>query len=700
MADNIISSLGAGSGIDITSLVSQLVEVERAPVEQRISSREERLQAEISGYGKLSSALSELQDSLGSLAGNDLFNARSVAIPDTNVITANSVAVGAQTGSYQIEVEDIARAQSLTMGAQSERDSALGKSGELTIRFGEWTYDGSDAPSGFTANDEREALTVSIDASDSLDAIAAKINEQNSGVQASVLKVDDQYQLMLTAPSGAANALEISGDDASLDDFAFNAANHANVTEVQQGSDALLRINGLQVSRESNDIDDVIEGFNFTLNKASPGESLTFSISEDKSLAEQAVRDFVDAYNSFQETAQGLIGYARDDAGELVRDENGALSRGDLASDGTARAMVDRLRELVGGEVQGLEGGFTALTNLGIRTERDGSLSIAKDEFGKEAEFSAAFSNNFQLVEDLFALKTASMNSAVSVNLGSFAGRVDAGSFEVEITQDPSRGELLADAITQADFDAATETFTTALDTTGGGYSFKVEVNGIESGAITLNGTYDSADQLRSDLQSLINSDEALKATGTKVDVLYDDATDSFSFVSREYGSVSTVAFTEASASMADLGVHTGLTGTAGIDVAGTINGVEGFGAGNQLLPALDSPAYGLNFSVAAGASSQGAFDISFSRGFAGELSRLIDGFLSSSGTIEMRKENIQDQLTELGEERETLDRRMEGVEARLLSQFIAMESIVSTFQSTGSQLEGLVDRLPNTARN
>ncbi|MCF1183728.1 flagellar filament capping protein FliD [Marichromatium gracile] len=694
MADNIISSLGAGSGIDITSLVSQLVEVERAPAEQRISSREERLQAEISGYGKLSSALSELQDSLGSLAGNDLFNARSVAIPDTNVITANSVAVGAQTGSYQIEVEDIARAQSLTMGAQSERDSALGKSGELTVRFGEWTYDGSDAPSSFTANDEREALTVSIDASDSLDAIAAKINEQNSGVQASVLKVDDQYQLMLTAPSGAANALEISGDDASLDDFAFNAANHANVTEVQQGSDALLRINGLQVSRESNDIDDVIEGFNFTLNKASPGESLTFSISEDKSLAEQAVRDFVDAYNSFQTTAQGLTGYARDDAGELVRDENGALSRGDLASDGTARAMVDRLRELVGGEVQGLEGGFTALTNLGIRTERDGSLSIEEDEF------SAAFSANFQLVEDLFALKTTSMNSAVSVNLGSFAGRVDAGSFEVEITQDPTRGELLADTITQADFDGATETFTTALDTSGGGYSFKVAVDGIESGTIALSGTYDSTEQLRSDLQSLINSDETLKATGTKVDVLYDDATDSFSFVSREYGSASTVAFTEASAAMADLGVHTGLTGTAGIDVAGTINGVEGFGAGNQLLPALDSPAYGLNFSVAAGASSQGAFDISFSRGFAGELSRLVDGFLSSSGTIEMRKENIQDQLTELGEERETLDRRMEGVEARLLSQFIAMESIVSTFQSTGSQLEGLVDRLPNTAQN
>ncbi|NKN34701.1 flagellar filament capping protein FliD [Marichromatium bheemlicum] len=692
MADNIISSLGAGSGIDITSLVSQLVEVERAPAEQRITRREERLQAEISGYGKLSSALGELKDSLGALAGNDLFNARSVAVPETNVITANSVDVGAQTGSYQIEVEDIARAQSLTMAAQSERDSALGKSGELTIRFGEWTYDGSDAPSSFTANDERSALNISIDASDSLDAIAAKINEQNAGVQASVLKVDNQYQLMLTAPSGAGNALEISGDDASLDDFAFNATNHANVTEVQQGSDALLRINGLQVSRESNDIDDVIEGFNFTLNKASPGESLTFSISEDKSLAEQAVRDFVEAYNTFQETAQGLTGYARDEAGELVRDENGALSRGDLAGDGSARAMVDRLRELVGGEVQGLEGGFTALTNLGIRTERDGSLSIEEDEF------SAAFSANFQLVEDLFALKTTSANSAVSVNLGSFAGRVDAGSYEVEITQDPSRGELLADAITQADFDAATETFTTALDTSAGDYSFKVEVNGIESGTITLNGTYDSTEQLRSDLQSLINSDETLQASGTKVDVLYDDTTDSFSFVSREYGSVSTVAFTEASASMADLGVHTGLSGTAGVDVAGTINGVEGFGAGNQLLPSIDSPAYGLNFSVAAGASTQGAFDISFSRGFAGELSRLVDGFLSSDGTVEMRKENIQDQLTELEDDRTALDRRMEAVESRLLSQFIAMETIVSSFQSTGGQLEGLVDRLPYTA--
>ncbi|MBK1719485.1 flagellar filament capping protein FliD [Thiocystis violacea] len=814
MDTNIISSLGAGSGIDVAKLVSQLTEVERAAPQQLIDTRQKKLEAQISGYGQLKSALDTLKTAMGSLGTKDLFNARSVAVPTSDAITADKVSPGAQVGSYGIEVLAVASAHSLATQAQDERDGALGKSGNMTISFGEWTYNASDEPTDFATNGERAALSIEVEATDSLDSIAAKINAQDAGVQAAVLKVDDQYQLTLTAPSGVSNALRISVDNTDLNGFAFNESQFDQVTQTQEGANASLKINGLAVTRESNSIDDVIQGFAFTINKVST-ESLNFSVTADKSAAEEAVRGFVEAYNAFQETTQKLVGYSRDDDNNLVR--------GDLAGDSSARTAISRLREQIGGAVPGIASGFTALTNVGIRTERDGSLTISEDEF------TAAFANNFNLIGDLFASKTTSANSAVKVNQGTFAANATAGTYKAEITRDPTHGQTQGAAITH---DFGTVAVPTPLDTSGGGYSFKLQVDGVTSGAIKLTGSYDSAEDLRADLQSRINGDSTLKAAGVGLDVEYDASSQSFSFVSREYGSASKVAFTETgemvdtvwtdnmdvlgisatqaridghaidhasfdadtdsfttsldasggdysfkisldgvesstislggsyntadelrdalqtainadnqlsdagldltvsydtaanrfsfvsnssgansavsfserSDAMANLGIETILSGTRGVDVAGTIDGVEGFGAGNVLLPDIDSAAYGLNLSVTAGAKAQSeasgteGFEFGFSRGFAGELSRLIDNFLGSSGIVKTRENGIQTQLDGLDEDKTKLDRRMEGVSARLLAQFTAMENIVNSLQGTGDQLTGLVDRLPFTS--
>ncbi|EXJ13416.1 flagellar filament capping protein FliD [Imhoffiella purpurea] len=799
--NNIVNSLGIGSGIDLSTLVSQLVEVERAAPQERIDKRTETLKAQISGYGQLTSALDTLQTAVKTLSDGDLFNARSVAVPDSDSITAESLEAGAQTGSYSIKVNQVATAQSLAMTAvsQNQRDAALGKSGTMSISFGEWSYTGADndIPDAFTVNADRAALSIEIEETDSLDTIAQKINDQASGVQASVLKVDGKFQLMLTASSGQSNAMEITVDDASLDQFAFNSANHANVTETQQGQDAILEVNGLAVTRESNQIDDVIEGFKFTLNKPST-EALSFSITEDKSAAETAIREFVDAYNSFHETVEGLVGYTRDEDKNWVR--------GDLAGDNSARMMINRLRESIGRAVPGLESGFTSVVNVGIRTERDGTLSI------KEEWFAPAFNDHFKLFESLFSPSLSVGNTSVAVYQGSFASKAVSGNYQAEITRDPTQGQVVGGAIghdfglgaldasgggysfkinvngaesdlieltgnygsadelradlqsringdsnlkaafgavdvlydstsnafsfvsreygsiskvgftevganmgtlgisatgaevhgnsiSQAGFDSATDAFTTSLDGSAGDYSFKIGVDGVESDLIQLSGTYASAEEVRAELQSLLDTDAQLVAAGVGVDVSYDADTDRFSFVSRSTGLDSDVDFTEVGADIGKLGIEDVLTGTSGVNVAGTINGVAGFGAGNVLLPNLDSDAYGLNLSVKPGAKAQGQFDFSFTRGFAGELSKLIDELAGSSGLISVREENVQSQLDALGEDQTRLDARMDKVSARLTAQFIAMESILDSLDSTSGQLEGLVDRLPFTSK-
>jgi flagellar hook-associated protein 2 len=525
MADNIISSLGAGSGIDIKNLVTQLTAVERAPREQRLDTRQETLQAQISGYGQLRSAFDTFKGSLTALSTGDLFNARSATVPNSDVITANAVEPGAQTGSYSIEVQEVAKAQTLAIGgaAQTDPKAALNAAGSMTIRFGAWT-DADGNPQPFAVNDDRTALTLDVASTDSLQDIATKINAADSGVQAAVIKVNDQYQLTLSADSGRNNAMEISTSGTNL--AAFNFKDGAfDATETQPAQDAQLKINGLAVTRESNEIDDLIQGFSFTLNKkGTAGESLNFSITADKTAADQAIRDFVEAYNTFQKTTQELVGYTRDEDDNLVR--------GGLAGDSSARTMINRLREQIGGVLPGAQGGFTALTNVGIRTERDGSLTI------NETDFKSAFDNNFNLLEGLFASKMSSTNSAVEVNAGTFASRAASGTYDVEITQDPTRGQIAGNALTH-DFSAPLDASDPAAD-----YSFRINVDGTNSGLIQLTGTYATADELRADLQARINGDSSLKAAGVAVDVEYDTGTNQFNFVSREYGSISKVSFT------------------------------------------------------------------------------------------------------------------------------------------------------------
>ncbi|NVK30069.1 MAG: flagellar filament capping protein FliD [Gammaproteobacteria bacterium] len=674
---NVISSLGAGSGIDTQSLVSQLVAAERAPTEQRLDTRETKLDAQISAYGTLKSALSEFQGILSPLGNRDTFDARSVVFPDTDLITANALNAGAQAGTYQVEVVDVASSHSLAMATTSDPQAALSLSGTLAINFGDWTYVGDDptgAPQSFAVNAKRTALSIEVSATDTLESIAEKINDNEEGLQASVLNVDGQYQLLLTAPSGASNALEITATgDAGLSIFEFNVGQFASVTQTQAASDAHIRVNGLNVYRDSNELEDVITGFNFTLNKAEEGTKLTFTIEADKDTSKQAVRDFVDAYNVLYEASKNLTGYSTDEENNRVR--------GDLATDGSAKAIISQLRALVTTPVGGIDTTFNTLSAVGIKTNRDGSLAI------DETTFDSAFSSNFDKVASLFSRSTSSDNTYVDVGVGSAVRNATSGSYSLNITADPSQGSITGSDISTLDFG----TFIATAD-----HNFKIKVDGIESESITLSGSFTDGDDLANTLQTLINGDANIAATGARVDVSFVGG--QLFFESRSFGDSSKISFTEEGTSLADIGLSTALVGTAGTDVAGTIDGVAGFGTGEVLLPDLDSQAYGLNFTVREGASAVGASTFSFSRGFAGELNNMIADFLASSGPISSREQSLRDQLDDVSEDRESLERRMERYEERISAQFFAMERIISSLNSTGSALDGILDRLPFTA--
>lgn len=673
---SIVSSLGAGSGIDISGLVDGLVEAERSPTDQKLDSQQQALEADISAYGTFKSSLAEFEAVIEPLSSADTYNARSVSFSDTDALTPTELDSGAVAGSYQLEVVSIATPQTLTSGSYTSDHDPVGE-GTITIRFGEWTDEGGN----FTHDGGSDTLQIEIDESNNtLEGLRDAINTAGAGVQASIVYDGGAYRLMLSSDSGLRNSMEISveesgdsptnSDPTGLSALAFNATDQ-NLTQTQNASDAELVLNGLELSRETNVVDDVITGLTVELNKSSEGDVINFSINQDNSIAEQAIRDFVEAYNLFYEASGNLIG---------IDPETGEKAA--LANEATAKTAITQIRSITTAPVSGLVNDFNTLAQLGIETELDGTLSI------DEALFQDALNSNFDQIEALFSPAMTSSSSDIDVGLGSYASSAQPGQYAIEITQSPEKGGYAGEGVDNS----LTNNGAFSLNTGSDSYSFEVTVDGTHSAAITVpaDTQYDSGDELASELQSLINGDDTLSAANVRVVVSYDESSDSFSFDSETYGASSNVSFSSTSTALNTLGITDG-SGDAGTDVAGTVNGKAGFGAGDILLPDVNSDAYGLVFNIAPGATSA---TVDFSVGVAGQLVRQIEYQLDDSGPIEYREGNINAQLEGIGEDRKELDRKMGLYEERLLNEYLAMEAILNSLSSSASEIDGLLASL------
>ncbi len=688
MVDNIISSLGAGSGLNTTQLVGDLVAAERAATDARLDTREQKLGAQLSGYGVLRSAISTLQDSLSLLKDADTFNAKTVAFPTTDVLTPVEILPNALSGDFQVEVLEVAQAHSLTSATFGSASETIG-TGELTFNFGSW----DDGFTAFSVNGERAAQTITIDESNNtLTGLRDAINDADFGVQASIVADGDEFRLLMTAPSGASNEIEItveedgvspSNNDADgLSLLAFNS-DGSQLTSNQSGVDARLKVNGFEVSRSSNQVDDVVEGLEFTLNKASAGEVISFSISSDTSTAEDSIRGLVEAYNEFLDTVKDLVTTSAD------TDSEEESNSGSLSSDPTAKNILNSVRSLMGGTVTGADSAFNALAFVGVKTELDGTLSIIEEDFAE------AISDNYDSVTQLFSPSASTSDSLIEV--AQYKDQTAAGTYDVIITAQPSKGSLVTDTIVNngAAFDYVSGgAFSTTFTPSSPDYDFNIAVNGVTSETLSLSGSFDNLREVKDQLQSLINGDANLKAQGIEVDVTIDG--DTLKFESRQYGDSSKVVFSNQGVGIDNLGFGSGQgTGSVGTNVAGSINGVAGFGSGNILLPEFDSPLSGLSLRVSPGASTA---SITYSRGFGTELNNLLNDFIDTSGLISTRETNIDSSLEAVEDDRETLDSRMAKRYSLLQAQFIQMEAILSALNSTSDSLDGLVDRLPFTA--
>jgi flagellar hook-associated protein 2 len=414
-----------------------LTEVEGAAKQQQIDTSRDKFESQLSDFGLLRSALATLQDASNQLGDLSTFNSKTAAFNDSTVIIPQELEDDAPTGDYAFVVDALAKAHTLTIAdanAFADDSNEVGK-GTMTFSFGDWV----DADT-FSQNADRESVTITIDdTNNSLDGLKDAINKADFGVQASV--VDDGingYKLVLTGPSGVENQMKIAvvedgvsptnTDGSDLSRFAFiEGVANQQLDELVAGQDSAFSVNGLDVTRSTNQIEDVIEGFTFSLSEADNTQTFTINIGEDTSVAEDSVRNFVESFTAFLEVLQPLTSFNEGEDG--ADGEYGSLYR-----EPATRGLIANLRTAVASEVEAITGGFSSLTNVGIRTEIDGTLSIDEEDFRR------AFDDNFDLVKNLFTPEATSSSDKITIN--NFGDQTIPGSYEVTVTTDPAKGYM------------------------------------------------------------------------------------------------------------------------------------------------------------------------------------------------------------------------------------------------------------------
>lgn len=668
-----ISSLGVGSGLDLADLVNSLLEAERTPVENSLNRQEAKYTTELSGVGLMRSAIADFQTSLSALSNADNFTIRELSNGNTDALEA-SVSNDAAVGSYNIDVTNLAENHSLASTAYTDINEEIG-TGTLTIRFGTITGPGFTS---FAVNPDKATQTLTIDSSNNtLAGLRDYINNNDFGFSAAIINDGTGYRLsLMSSSSGASSAMEITVDDSDglpndtngLSNLAYNAS-ATNLIETQAAEDAALTINGLAVTSSTNLLSDVLEGVEMELLEETDGSVFRLRVTEDSGTLSDSINAMVEGFNSMM--------VSLNDLGSVSSDGS---STGILAGDATLRNFMNRVRSLLTSPVDGLSDSVTALVDIGITTQADGTLSI------DSSRFNAALTENPVDVMALFAPIGQASDSQITFN--DSATTSVAGAYPIVVDVIATRGEL----------QGATG-LTIPLDIDADNDEFSVSVDGTSSGPLTLTqGTYATGDALATEIQSAINSSSLLVDADKAVSVTFNSTDNSFLITSNSYGSTSTVTIdTIDTNTTAELGFSVGVGSTDGLDVAGTIGGQTATGNG-QVLTADGGGAAGLSVTVLGGLTgSRGS--LSFSRGFIEEMQSFLDGYLDSDGVLTAREDGINESLEDIADERDALELRMEAVQARLVAQFSALDALVAQLQSTSTFLSQQLSNLPGSGQ-
>ena len=456
---SILTALGAGSGIDTTTLIAQLVAANKASQQDAITTRTTTNTAKISALATIKSGLDSFTSALQALTSSGQLMTQPNSADTT--VAAMSAVSGAQVGDLNanLQVLQLAQSQISEAAAVTDPTTPVGR-GTMTLT----------TPGG--------SSTITIDSSnDSLNGLAAAVNAAKAGVTASVVQDGTGYRLVLKGTTGAANGFTLTADSGAA--AGLSSFTTAAMTQVQAATDAIVKLDGVQVSRASNTISDLVTGAKIVLK----GVGTTALTSTRPTAAiEEALDSFVTAYNSLKTALDNTTAAA-----------TATTSAGAFNGNATIRTLGQMLTKLTSTKLSGA-GTVSTLAELGVSTANDGTLTL------DSSRLSATLAADPDGVEAIFNPGQRSSNPLLSIT--SALGAANPGSYTIANVT-PRNGSTAASAtIDGAPATASGNTLSAAYGTAGYGLAFTAG-GSVSSATITVDlGLYGAVKAIQSALEA------------------------------------------------------------------------------------------------------------------------------------------------------------------------------------------------------
>lgn len=657
-----LSSAGIGSNLDVDGIVSKLMSVEQQPL-LKLTSQAASYQAKLSGFGTLKGAISSFQTAVKGLSDISKFQSVKASTGDATIASA-SAGASAAPGNYALKVSQLAQAQKLVATGVASDAAPIGK-GVIRIDFGTVAGGTLDPATGKYSSASFTSAgaglkSITIDSSNNtLAGIRDTINKADIGVSATIVNDggSSPYRLTLTSTAtGAPSSMKISVADTAPDTglsalLNQDPAGSQALTQTSAAQNAKFNIDGIEISKPSNTVSDVLTGVTLNLLKTNPDTATNVSITRDTASVTTSVNAFVKAYNDINQT---LI----DAAAYNPTTKQAAILNGEA----TVRSMQTQIRAVLMQAVAGGAGDFARLSDIGVAVQKDGSLAV------DSAKLSKAISTNFSSFAGLFAAAGKSSDSLVSYT--GFTTATKPGAYAVNVTQLATKGSSTATAPAGTVIDATNDTV-------------NVMLNGLTATIRLTQKSYASAAELATELQSRING--ATEFSSNDATAAVTESGGVLTVTSTRFGSASRVSITGGNG-QTNLNFATGgPTELAGVDVAGTINGAAATGNG-QSLTSASGDSTGLALTVSAGAlGARGT--VNYSQGYAYQFDKMATAMLGVGGALAARTDGINASIKLLTQRQTALNARLAETEKRYRAQFTALDVTISKMSTTSTYL-------------
>ena len=389
MSTDYLSALNAGSGLNVTQIVDALVDAERVPKQKQIDEAKETATVKISALGSLKNELSVFQTNAGTLDGQI---GLALSSSTSNVSLSRTDSSLASEFSHTINVANIAKSQVLNFnnnGSGFASTTANIGIDQLTLEFGTWSG------SSFSANSDYSTTTLNLVAgATSLTDVRDAINNAAIGVTASIIEVsDNNYSLMVKSVEGASQSLRVRSYLSSSENnvLKYNPGDVASLadtaTQVVAATNASFTVDGVSITRGTNTITDLFSGVTVELSDVSSSD-----LNTNQTISSQYSE--ADALTTL-ETVVSEINYLLSFLKEQSKPGSNGEDGGPLHNDHFIRFTENKIKNLTSTAIVGYDDDSVYLSNFGVVTELDGTLSIDQTRF---KEYFAANPQHFAAV--------------------------------------------------------------------------------------------------------------------------------------------------------------------------------------------------------------------------------------------------------------------------------------------------------------